>query len=220
MKHFQNRQDAPNQNQTLKRRPLAKHIDRMRTRHGKIIFYFRDGRGRRTRLPNEYGSAEFWAAYEAALKAKNEGQKQKDILRLYNPDMAPKGRIGKALSKGLGAAKQRAKERHLPFDLDYDWAVEQVEKNNFSCALTGIKFFSEWNGPAGKCNPMIPSIDRIVPSLGYVKSNCRVVLFGINAMLLDWGEDLFLTLANNYKRHKHKRYLETSAQPGPTRTAS
>lgn len=204
MKHFQNRQRAPNHSIALKRRPLAKHIDRMRTRHGKIIFYFRNGRGGRIRLPNEYGTPEFWEAYEAALKMKNDGIEAVASLRLYNPDMAPKGRIGKALLKSVNAAKQRAKEKNLPFDLDYDWAVEQVEKNEFSCALTGIKFFSSWNGPAGKCNPMIPSIDRIVPSLGYVKSNCRVVLFAINAMLLDWGEDLFLTVANNYKRHKSK----------------
>lgn len=54
-------------------------------------------------------------------------------------------------------------------------------------------------------NPTTPSIDRIVPSLGYVKSNCRVVTIAINTMLLDWGEDLFLRMANAYKRHKPKR---------------
>lgn len=43
------------------------HAVRQKTRHGKVVWYFRRGHGKRIRLPDEYGSPEFEAAYEAAL---------------------------------------------------------------------------------------------------------------------------------------------------------
>lgn len=48
-------------------RPLPPHVQTERTRHGKLVFYFRKGPGApRIRLP-EPGSADFPAAYAAAL---------------------------------------------------------------------------------------------------------------------------------------------------------
>lgn len=41
-----------------------------RSRHGRVKFFFRVGKGPRTRLPDEYGSDEFKEAYQAALAAK------------------------------------------------------------------------------------------------------------------------------------------------------
>tara|TARA_R110002167_G_scaffold42512_3_gene129103 strand:- start:1058 stop:2113 length:1056 start_codon:yes stop_codon:yes gene_type:complete len=43
------------------------HVVREKTRHGKIVWYFRRGHEKRIRLPDEYGSTAFEAAYEAAL---------------------------------------------------------------------------------------------------------------------------------------------------------
>ncbi len=46
------------------------HLHREVTRHGKVVWYARVGgssRGPRVRLKSEYGTAEFWAEYEAAL---------------------------------------------------------------------------------------------------------------------------------------------------------
>lgn len=48
-----------------KKRPL--YTETFLTRHGKRIWYFRVGHGKRVRLPGEYGSAEFQEAYRAAL---------------------------------------------------------------------------------------------------------------------------------------------------------
>ena len=47
-------------------RKLPKFLHREITRHGRAIWYFRRGKGRRVRIPGEFGSVEFWAAYEAA----------------------------------------------------------------------------------------------------------------------------------------------------------
>ena len=37
------------------------------TRHGRKVWYFRRGKGARVRLPDEYDTPEFWAAYHKAL---------------------------------------------------------------------------------------------------------------------------------------------------------
>lgn len=49
-------------------RKLPLYVTRERTRHGKVLFYFRVGKGPRTPLPDPR-SAEFWKAYQTALKA-------------------------------------------------------------------------------------------------------------------------------------------------------
>jgi integrase len=47
-------------------RRLPPYVFRERTRHGKYVFYFRRGKGPRTRLP-ELGAPDFTEAYQAAL---------------------------------------------------------------------------------------------------------------------------------------------------------
>jgi len=48
-------------------RPRPPHLQRERTRHGRIVWFVRVYPGRRTRLRQEYGTPEFWAAYDAAI---------------------------------------------------------------------------------------------------------------------------------------------------------
>lgn len=49
-------------------RPHLPHLHKQITRHGKIIWYVRKGHGPRTRLRAKYGTEEFTAEYEGALK--------------------------------------------------------------------------------------------------------------------------------------------------------
>lgn len=44
------------------------------TRHGKRVWYFRVGHGKRVKLPGEYGSPEFQEAYRAALARHSSGE--------------------------------------------------------------------------------------------------------------------------------------------------
>jgi integrase len=48
-------------------RPRPPHLHRQVTRHGKVVWYVRIGRGHRTRLRAAYGSPDFQAEYHAAL---------------------------------------------------------------------------------------------------------------------------------------------------------
>ena len=51
----------------MKKRPP--YLETFTSRHGKRMWFFRVGKGPRTRLPDEYGSPAFNAAYRAALAA-------------------------------------------------------------------------------------------------------------------------------------------------------
>jgi hypothetical protein len=49
-------------------RKLPPFLHRETSRHGRAVWYFRRGKGARVRLPGDFGSVEFWSAYEAAAK--------------------------------------------------------------------------------------------------------------------------------------------------------
>lgn len=57
-------------------RPRPQYLQRHKTRHGKMIWIVRVGRGPLTRLRAEYGTQEFQAEYEAALKGEKPAAKQ------------------------------------------------------------------------------------------------------------------------------------------------
>lgn len=48
-------------------RPHLPHLQREKTRHGRMVWYFRVGKGPRIRLAGDHGTPEFSAAYQAAL---------------------------------------------------------------------------------------------------------------------------------------------------------
>jgi hypothetical protein len=53
------------------------------------------------------------------------------------------------------------------------------------CLLSGIEF--DMTPFSGKRRPFAPSIDRIDPSRGYSKGNCRLVCVAVNYAMSDWG---------------------------------
>lgn len=65
--------------------------------------------------------------------------------------------------------------RGLDFDLDIDWLYARIIKG---CELTKLPF----NIDNRKAMPTSPSIDRINPSKGYTKDNCRLILNGLNCL--------------------------------------
>jgi hypothetical protein len=73
----------------------------------------------------------------------------------------------------LSNAKQRAKKLNLPFDLDKEWFYSALPK---VCPVFKTKFSD------GKHNI---SIDRLVPTKGYVKSNCRIISHRANTIKND-----------------------------------
>jgi hypothetical protein len=76
-----------------------------------------------------------------------------------------------------------AKRRSLPFDLKQHVAEIEARVAPMLCEMTGLPL--KVNGTRD-FNSL--SIDRIVPKLGYVYSNIRIVCWAINAAMSYWGE--------------------------------
>lgn len=83
------------------------------------------------------------------------------------------GQIKHRLRSAWHSAKVRAKKRGLEFDLKLSDLGEPTH-----CAATGIEFDMTKSFRNG--NIFVPSLDRMDPSLGYVKGNVRVVCHGYN----------------------------------------
>lgn len=74
-------------------------------------------------------------------------------------------------------ALKRAVARSIPYDTDLlEWATSAWTGK---CALSGVEFR---RGMGTGPSPFSPSIDRIIPSLGYTKGNCRFILHALNAL--------------------------------------
>ena len=111
-------------------------------------------------------------------------------LNMLNPEWR--------LKKLMSMAKNRAIEKNLPFDLDIDYLINCWVENDGCCNLTGQEFDLTNYGNKGQVNPQAPSIDRIIPKLGYVKGNIRLITYHMNVALADFGIDEFEKLINNY----------------------
>lgn len=81
-------------------------------------------------------------------------------------------------------AEARAKKAGIAFDLTPEWAEK---KWTGRCELTDIPFVVGLRGCGGKL--FSPSIDRIIPALGYTQGNCRFVLFCVNIFKFDGSDD-------------------------------
>lgn len=96
----------------------------------------------------------------------------------------------------LRNAKQRAKIRDREFDLDVHFIRLSDRLDKGFCELTGLPFNLEnveafaWDSP---------SLDRINSDCGYTYDNVRFILYGLNAALGSWGEDVLVTMADAMK---------------------
>lgn len=84
-------------------------------------------------------------------------------------------------------ARRRAKATDLPYHLRWEWIRDVLEAGR--CQLTGLPFDLRMTALGrGPRNPFAPSLDRIVPRLGYTDQNCRVILMAVNTAIGCWGE--------------------------------
>ena len=75
--------------------------------------------------------------------------------------------------KLISTAKARSKKNNLPFDITIeDFSIPDV------CPILAIKL----QKGEGTCLPSSPSLDKIIPELGYVKGNVQVISHKANSM--------------------------------------
>ena len=81
------------------------------------------------------------------------------------------------LTKFLGAAKYRAKQKSLPFNLDLEY-LETIASD--ICPVFGATF--DWSIGKKDTTQNKPSLDKIIPELGYVKGNVQFISGLANTM--------------------------------------
>jgi hypothetical protein len=98
----------------------------------------------------------------------------------------------------LNYARDRARRNKLPFDLDRQFVREKLEGG--VCELSGLRIERAAPGKR-RTHPYAPSLDRIKPELGYIKSNVRLICFAVNRARSDWGDEVLLTIASGLVKH-------------------
>jgi hypothetical protein len=170
------------------------YVQTERTRHGKTVYYFRRGASCRVRLPGEPGSPEFEEQYNLLASRPADAQSAR-MKHVREQRLA----LEKLLAGRVSRAKTRdAARRGVKSTITTEWALNQMRRQKYCCAITGLPFQLMAENP-NRMQPFAPSLDRIDVSQGYVLGNVRIVILAINVMRLDWGKDVFDTVVKAYK---------------------
>lgn len=93
----------------------------------------------------------------------------------------------------VSGAKKRAAAKGIEFDLTFEWAIEKI--NAGVCEVTGLPFSLSPPGGHAERSPWSPSVDKIDPSKGYTRDNCRVVVWIYNAAKSEFSDSDVLRMA-------------------------
>lgn len=126
----------------------------------------------------------------------------------------------KGKAKRLLANKRKECEaKNIPFDLDEEWYRDRIEAG---CALTNLPFVMD----SPKVDTRSPSVDRINPNGGYLKSNCRLILHSLNSFKGSGNDDEMYLIASillyrkgstsvdNIIDQYHRTFLEIDCDKG------
>lgn len=114
-------------------------------------------------------------------------EKQTDLLRLQNNEDSYKKYI-------IRSAKRRALSQGIPFDIDYtDISIPEY------CPLLGIKLNKHVG--EGKLHDDSPSLDKIIPELGYTKGNVWIISNKANRMKSNATIEELELLVRNLRKH-------------------
>lgn len=124
--------------------------------------------------------------YKSECKKCHSANRQDYYCRTYSAEWE-KHRISKA--------RQTAKKLNLPFNLTEEY-IKSITPPNMICPALGIKMM---HGTKEKGNWRSPSLDRIIPELGYVKGNVVIVSFKVNRIKNDANLEELTKITNFYE---------------------
>lgn len=120
-------------------------------------------------------------------------------------------------------ARNRARRAGLAFDLcEGTTEHESTAENLYNaqggwCAVTGVRFSLEAYPKALVKHPFAPSLDQRLPKGGYTKDNVRLVCVAVNFGLGEWGDQVYLSLAqaaNEFRKQKEADNEAAEHHPG------
>jgi hypothetical protein len=101
-------------------------------------------------------------------------------------------------AKILAGIRTRSKVKNMECNLDRDWLSKKLEAG--ICELTDLPFKMDSNHACA----FSPSVERIIPEKGYTKTNCRVILLGLNALKNSGTYKDALLIAKQFIKNKHR----------------
>lgn len=124
-------------------------------------------------------------------------QRQQDpALKCRANEWQRQWRKNNPVPRMLSVARGRARDAGIPFDL----CPEDVIIPEF-CPILGIKL----ERGEGVCTTNSPSLDKVIPLLGYVKGNVQVISMKANAMKQAASMDELIMLGEWAKLEKTRR---------------
>lgn len=117
--------------------------------------------------------------------------------------------VGLRMKKLIRDARERAKERNIPFSLTLDHVMKHIEYGK--CSITGLPF--QINKREGmRTNPYAPSLDQIEPNKGYTNENIRVVIWAYNAMKNEMSDFEVWTICYHVVKDAFIRPMQEAAE--------
>ena len=111
-------------------------------------------------------------------------------IAAVNPRSTPYGYISHLVRK----AEERSVNKNLPFELTPEY-IFSIWPEDDSCWMAKAKFFSD---PAYKRqSPTTPTIDRLIPSEGYVEGNIQIVSWVANGIMGAGSPEQLVTIAHS-----------------------
>lgn len=109
-------------------------------------------------------------------RTKSCGCYRRDSMR---QKMTIHGETGSIRYGMLKNAKERANEKNIPFSL----TIKDIPEVPEACPILGVPFVSRVNRKTFM--PFSPSLDRIIPSLGYTAGNIQIISHRANVIKND-----------------------------------
>lgn len=113
------------------------------------------------------------------------------------------------ISKIMYSVKKRAETKGLPFDLDHKYLCA-IAPNKCPIFRTDLT----WGYGGGNVTNNSPSLDRIIPELGYVKGNVAWVSLKAN-MIKSSADEKDLYAVADWLHKKRKEVIHGGAIPPP-----
>ena len=130
--------------------------------------------------------------------------RHRDKLKALHEGLDAKSSVSIAAYKRsmIASAKARAKKRGIPFNI----TVEDIVIPDV-CPVLGIEL--EFNrGGRGASRDTSPSLDKVVPALGYVKGNVLIVSNRANRIKSDATVPELEAVAAFYRNHVHNDWMK------------
>jgi predicted nucleic acid-binding Zn ribbon protein len=130
-------------------------------------------------------------------------ERNRHYQRNYMPDYTRRQLAIRPWHSVFKGTKSRAKTLGIAFNLDEAWMASRWTG---SCELTALPFSEMTERKGYKNTHFSPSIDRISPTKGYTKNNCRIVLWAVNSFKRDGTDEEMYRIARALMDHAPPEY--------------